>query len=118
MYQLEDLTQKSPMTRVCQLIYRLIKHCVAENDFNKFYAAQWISHYFHQSMMTTVKNDLMAESTIGEILKNNKQLLDKQINATVIGNIVEICASSKKNQQFLTLLCSLCSCGDESIGSN
>ena len=70
---------------------------------------------FLQSMITMVKNNLMAESTIGEILKNNKQLLDKKINATVIGNIVEICASSKKNQQFLTLLCS---CGDESIGSN
>ena len=77
MYHLDDLTQKSPMTRVCQLIYRLIKHCVKDNDFNKFYAAQWISHFFHQSMMTTVKNDLMAEQTIGEILKNNKPLLDK-----------------------------------------
>lgn len=36
---LDELTQKSPMTRVCQLIYRLIKHYVKDNEFNKFYAA-------------------------------------------------------------------------------
>jgi len=50
---LSQLTQRSPMTRVCQLIYRLIKHYVKDNEFNKFYAAQWISHFFHQNMMTT-----------------------------------------------------------------
>mmetsp|Transcript_11845 Transcript_11845/g.18234 ORF Transcript_11845/g.18234 Transcript_11845/m.18234 type:complete len:401 (-) Transcript_11845:5665-6867(-) len=118
MYNLEDLTQRSPMTRVCQLIYRLLKHCVKDSEFNKFYVAQWISHFFHQSMMTTDKNNLMAEGTITEILDNNKQLLDKQINDTVIRNIVDNCASSSKNMRFLNLLSALCSCNGEAIGSN
>jgi len=43
LFDLNNLTQKSPVTRVCQLIYRLIKHTVKDNDFNKFYSAQWIS---------------------------------------------------------------------------
>jgi hypothetical protein len=47
LFDLNNLTQKSPVTRVCQLIYRLIKHTVKENEFNKFYSAQWISHFFH-----------------------------------------------------------------------
>jgi hypothetical protein len=80
MYKLENLTQKSPMTRICQLIYRLLKHCVKENEFNKFYVAQWISHFFHQSMMCTEINNLKADSTISEILNDNKLLLETQIN--------------------------------------
>ena len=28
LYELEELTQRSPMTKVCQLIFRLLKHCV------------------------------------------------------------------------------------------
>ena len=118
MYKLEDLTQRSPMTRICQLIYRLLKHCVKDNEFNKFYVAQWISHFFLQSMTTTDKNNLMAEFTISEILQNNKQLLDKQINPTVIENIVITCYNSQKNARFLNLLAALCICGDDAIGSN
>lgn len=106
------------MTRVCQLIYRLIKHTVKDNEFNKYYAAQWISHFFHQSMMTTDKNNLMAEATTNEILLNNKKLLDKQINETVIRNIIENCAKSMKNERFLNLLSALCSCNGEAISSN
>jgi hypothetical protein len=95
------------------MIYRLIKHFVKENDFNKFYVAQWISHFFHQSMMTTV--NLMAP--IEEFL-NYKLLLDKQINTTVIKNIVENCANSSKNEKFLTLFSALCSANGEAIPSN
>lgn len=93
LYELEELTQRSPMTKVCQLIYRLLKHCVKDNNFNKFYVAQWISHFFYQSMMTTDENNLFAEDTIEEILRNNRQLLDKQINMQVIQNIVNNLAS-------------------------
>ena len=106
------------MTKVCQLIYRLMKHTVKENDFNKFYAAQWISHFFFQSMMTTDENNLFAEDTIEEILRNNRLLLDKQINMQVIQNIVNNLASGQKNERFLSLLCQLCACNDEAVGSN
>jgi len=57
----------------------LIKHYVKDNEFNKFYAAQWISHFFHQNMMTTDANNLYPEENTNEILNDNKPLLDKQI---------------------------------------
>ena len=79
-YDLKNLTQNSPMTKICQLIYRIMKHCARDCESNKFYVAQWISHLFHQSMMTDDYNDLKAEFTITELLANNKKLLDKQIN--------------------------------------
>ena len=41
------------MTRVCQLIYRLLKHCVADYTINKNYVAQWIDLFFKQAMTTT-----------------------------------------------------------------
>jgi hypothetical protein len=46
-FDIDKLTQKSPMVRICQLIYRILKLCAKSNEFNKFYCAQWISHFFH-----------------------------------------------------------------------
>ena len=45
-------------------------------------------------------------------------MLDKQINTTVIKNIVENCAKSSKNERFLKLLSALCSCNGEAITTN
>ena len=76
-FNLDDLTQKSPIVRICKLVYRLLKLCAKDNEHNKFYVAQWISHFFQQSMMTNENNNLAADSTVTELLMNNKQLLDK-----------------------------------------
>lgn len=65
-----------------------------DNELNKFYVAQWISHFFDQSMNTQDTNDIFSESTIAELLNNNKTLLDKQINTSTIRNIVQICSDS------------------------
>jgi len=71
-FDIQKLTQRSPIVRICQLIYRLLKHAAKDNEFNKFYVAQWISHFFDQSMMTSDENNLMAELTITELLTDNK----------------------------------------------
>jgi hypothetical protein len=39
-------------------------------------------------MMANVNNNLMADATVNELTKNNKQLLGKQINDRTIRNIV------------------------------
>jgi len=54
--------------------------CAKNNEHNKFYVAQWISHFFEQSMMTNDENNMYAQYTVTELLANNKPLLDKQIN--------------------------------------
>lgn len=38
-FDISKLTQRSPIVRICQLIYRLLKHCAKDNEFNKFYVA-------------------------------------------------------------------------------
>lgn len=68
--------------------------CAKDNELNKFYVAQWISHFFDQSMNTQDINDIFSEATIAELLNNNKTLLDKQINTSTIRNIVQICSDS------------------------
>ena len=87
-YKLSDIDQRSPITKICQLIYRFLKFCAKDNELNKFYVAQWISHFFDQSMNTQDHNDIFSEATIAELLNNNKTLLDKQINTATIRNIV------------------------------
>lgn len=38
-YNFEELTQRHPVTRICQLVYRLLKHSVKDYNYNKFYVA-------------------------------------------------------------------------------
>ena len=59
-FNIHKLNQRSPMVRICQLIYRFLKLCAKDNEYNKFYIAQWIAHFFDQSMITTEQNDLMV----------------------------------------------------------
>lgn len=47
LYNFSELTQRHPITRICQLVYRLLKHCVKDYNYNKFYVAQYIELYFN-----------------------------------------------------------------------
>lgn len=69
-------------------------------------------------MITTENNTFYAEFTIGELMKNNKQLLDTQIETSTIMGLVDLCLRQQKHQRFLDLLMHLCSCNDEAIVSN
>ena len=39
MYNIEKITKRSPITRICKLVYRTLKHSVKDNRDNKFYVA-------------------------------------------------------------------------------
>jgi hypothetical protein len=69
-------------------------------------------------MITSEENNFMAESTITELLTNNKVLLDKQITRETIKNFIDLCKYQKKNERFLNLLAALCSCNGDAITSN
>ena len=46
--------------------------CAKDNETNKFYVAQWISHFFDQMMVTTERNDLKVSTTIQELIAKNE----------------------------------------------
>lgn len=75
-YNIDELTQKHPITRICQLIYRMLSHCVKDNAMNKNYVAQWIDLFFTQAILTTEENSFKAEKTIADLLEDNQMLLE------------------------------------------
>ena len=91
LYSYDNLTQKHPITRICSLIYRLLKHAVKDCTINKNYVAQWIDLFFKQAMTTTEANSFGAETTINELLADNRQLLDSQIETSTISSLIELC---------------------------
>ena len=46
LYRLHDLNQTHIMTRICWLIYRVLKHAVLGYRINEFYVAQWLGLFF------------------------------------------------------------------------
>ena len=117
-FTLGHLTNKSPMIRICRLIYKVLKLCAKNNQPNKLYIAQWISHFFTQSMQANENNTMNAQETISELLNNNKALLENGINESTIENIVENCRNDCKNEKYLKLLSSLMECNNEAISNN
>ena len=91
MFNYDELSSSHAITRICQLIYRVLKHSVKDNLNNKNYVAQWIDLFFKQAMVTTDKNTFYAELTITELLTNNKNLLDTQIEEPTIKALVDLC---------------------------
>lgn len=117
-FDYKELTMQSPMTRICQLIYRILKHTVKDYTSNKNYVAQWIDLFFKQAMITTEANDFGAERLISELLTNNKQLLDTGIERKTIKDLIELCVQKPKHERFLNLLSGLCSCNGDAVQSN
>jgi len=44
-------------------------------------------------MITNESNSFFAEKTITELLKNNKELLDTQIEESTIASLISLCVS-------------------------
>jgi|LauGreDrversion4_2_1035121.scaffolds.fasta_scaffold94674_2 Leu/Phe-tRNA-protein transferase len=69
-------------------------------------------------MITNESNSFFAEKTITELLKNNKELLDTQIEESTIASLISLCVSQLKHERFLNLLAALCECNGQAITVN
>ena len=118
MFSLERLAEVPPLSRVCGLIYRLLKHIVQDYRLNEEYVAQWIELFFDHAMNTGDDADSYSEATITAILTNNKKLLDKQISRQNIAHIIDLCKNQRKNERFLNLLGCLCICQNQAVVGN
>ena len=118
LYKYEDLTQQHPITKICRLVYRLLKLAVKDNSMNKNYVAQWIDLFFTQAMICTDQNSFFAELAIQELIKDNARLLENQIERTTIENLVKLCLEQPLHERFLDLLAGLCSCNAKAIQTN
>lgn len=104
MFSLQTLANVPPLSRVCGLIYRLLKHIVQDYRANEEYTAQWIELFFDHAMNIGEDSDSYSEATITAILTNNKKLLDGQISRENVEHIINLCKNQRKNERFLNLL--------------
>ena len=118
MFSLVRLAEVPPLSRVCGLIYRLLKHIVQDYRLNEEYVAQWIELFFDHAMNTGDDADSYSEATITAILTNNKKLLDRQISRQNIDHIIELCKNQKKHERFMNLLGCLCICQGQAVVGN
>ena len=50
LFDIKQLLHTDPMTKICWLIYRILKHLVIDNRLNEEYQAQWLGLFFEQAM--------------------------------------------------------------------
>ena len=118
MFQIKELTDQLPMTKICRLCYRLLTFSAKGYTLNEQYVAQWIEMFFEQALQTGEDNNIFAEPAISDILTNNKKLMDKQITKRTIERIIDLCLEQTNNERFLNLLGSLCICEGNAVVNN
>jgi len=118
MFTLESLGHIQTLSRVCGLLYKLIKHIVQDNRENEEYASQWIELFFDHAVNIGETAESYSEATITAILTNNKKLLDQQISRENISHIINLCQNQRKHERFLNLLSCLCICQGEAVIGN
>jgi len=69
-------------------------------------------------MLTTDDNNFGATGAIRELLKDNSKMLETQITAESIADLINLCLGRPRNSRFLTLLAELCVCNFKPIISN
>lgn len=87
-------------------------------EINEMYASQWINLFFMQAMRTQTYNDIHAQTTVNELVSDNRKLLENMINSSIINQFIELCKSQERNKRLIKLLTALCTCNGEPIVHN
>jgi hypothetical protein len=109
------LKRREPLTRVCQLSYRLIKLSARDYTANEIYCAQWIAMYMEHCSVANEENDLKAESTLVELIDNNKMLLEIHIKPRMVEKFINLCIDNERHERYVRLISSLCTSDGEAI---
>lgn len=117
-FNLMRITQEDLITRLCQNAYVLLKSAVGGYEINEMYASQWINFFFMQAMSTNKENDIFAQSTVEELLSDNKKLLEEQITPSIIKQFITLCKTQGKDKKLIKLLTALCTCYGEAVEHN
>eukprot|EP00347_Sterkiella_histriomuscorum_P021853 403332539 len=117
-HNLDDITVNDQITKICTLAYVLLKNAVGGYEINEMYASQWINLFFMQAMKTKNTNDIHAQTTVNELVSDNRKLLEVQINPKIIQQFISLCKSQEKHKRLIKLLTALCSCNGDPIVHN
>lgn len=117
-YNLSVLKQRDLMSKIVQLCYKLLRLSVKDYRNNELYCSQWMGLYLDQAHNSPLNNEYMIENTLSEMLKSNKKLLETRINIEIIERFVSIIRFKDRDERFVKLLSSLCSCNGQSITAN
>ena len=71
-----------------------------------------------QAMKTNKENDIFAQSTVEELLSDNKKLLEEQITPSIIKQFINLCKIQGKDKKLIKLLTALCTCYGEAVEHN
>ena len=71
-FNLQNITGKDMITKICKRSYNLIKLIGIGYYQNELYVSQWINLYFNHAMTTDSTNNIGAEDTIISLVDNNK----------------------------------------------
>jgi hypothetical protein len=115
LHDIRHLKRREPLTRVCQLSYRLIKMSARGYTANEIYCAQWIEMYLDHCAVANEENDLKAESSLVELIDNNKMLLENYIKPKMVEKFINLCIDNERHERYIRLISSLCTSDDEAI---
>ena len=103
---------------IFQLSYRLIKHAIKEFRPNEIYASQWLDLFLKQTMLTNNENNIYADTTLIELIDNNRRILEAKIKSETIEDFIELLMNQELHEKYVKLLSALTTCDGQAMVTN
>lgn len=116
-FELKRLTQNMFITKVLSLTYTTIKYIIKENPANELFCSQWLNLFLVQSLKTRGANAIRAESTLTELMVNNRRILTTRVRKETINKFIQL-VSSDKIPKYLKVLRVIIICDGEPMKAN
>jgi hypothetical protein len=100
------------------LAYTGLKFTIQAYKPNELYTSQWLPSIMSQAVVIEENFHIQANSTLTELLDNNRRILESRINEELIKNYLESFLSKEKHEKYLVTLTVLCICDRLPIRKN
>jgi hypothetical protein len=116
-FELKKLTQQMYITKILAMAYTTIRYIIMDNPANELYTSQWLNLFLVQSLKTRGQNEIKAESTLTELIDNNKRILKTRVRKETINKFIQL-VSSDKISKYLKILRVIIVCDGQPMKNN
>ena len=118
MYNLSQLANvDKDVLKIFQLSYKLINLTIKEFRPNELYASQWIDLLIYQSNICDQKIEIGAETTLTELIDNNRKILESKIKMETVDKFVSMLIERMEGK-YVKLIRALTICDGRVMANN
>lgn len=118
MFNLKKIQSGQMICQMLRLCYTTIRLSIKEYRPSELYCSQWLNLVMQQSLETNQDNDILAGTTLLELIDNNRRILESRIEDSTIHRFIDFLVSDIQQAQYVNIVRAMCICNEEPMIKN